>query len=84
MPAYNAGNNRSKTITTDIFIIITLYILGFTLAYRGIRKDYNKGGLFYGQMPTGLDIIVCFVPILNLGIGLVLWINSFNFFRIKK
>ena len=50
-----------------ITIILVLYILPAYIAYKGIQKDYSKGGIYENLDIESQEIYIVIVPLLNIG-----------------
>lgn len=79
--------------TSGIIILVAFYLIGAIIYYRWITLVYSKGGINEYEDATLEDIVVIVLPLVNLFVGLLLWVklhpqgkeyNVNRFFNIKK
>ena len=75
-----------------ISAIVLLYIVPVILCWSHVKIAHSKGGRWENLDTCGMDILLCFIPVLNLIGTFIDWIafppktewNLNKFFNIKK
>ena len=52
-------------MNTLTITLIAIYVLSASLSYRYIMLAYSKRGIYYGENPETIDLLLTITPILN-------------------
>ena len=67
-----------------LIIFLVVYIVGFVLFYSYVKQIHSPKGKLKNSKPSLPDIVVCFIPVINLFAGVVSYLFLWPVVKIKK
>ena len=67
-----------------LIIFLVVYIVGFVLFYSYVKQIHSPKGKLSRSKPSLLEVVVCFIPVINLFAGVASYLFLWPVVKIKK